>query len=824
MSLPLTTEQVAQLRPLVNEANYPAAYELLKEWTNGSEDPDVQLFRTWLLGAADVNRGIGPFAALISAYNMRQGELRGWPISNADNQAASDYIGERFFNDLVFPYSQIPDMENLVNFEPNGAIHLYDNYPDNYDTTKTQGANWVGTLLISPFGFDRTNLLLTAGESNAELDCMDDLKNVLFAYDAFKAAIWGVRGADWSLGSAWHAIQAMWNLPESSRLNGLPPQSWDLLDNIIVDLARGRIAGEDFELVRSLDKNDTLDHLMSAWNGVRTNFTTDETFLVTARDYFQSIEGNVQRNTGLERLYDKNINELVALAQADVKYRNALRALSIFALDLNTDQYADRYLELFDEQTGQGDMSRNYLTDRSAFLATLSRFSITNDSVVGANLIEFLDYVDGDLRETATITSASDHVSQRYFFGDEHADSFTGDRDEDHLYGGAGNDTLSGLAGNDYLEGNAGADQLNGNAGDDELHGGDGNDGGNNHGLNGGAGDDALYGEAGNDTLDGGADRDLLVGGLGQDHLLGGDGFDNLYGDNRYYDEELGRYVLVADGESDRLEGGAGDDLYYASAGDVINDSDGLGSVCMNVTAGTGESVYLLLGLGKLRQQEGNSDVYEEYNAYYDVTIRYTHNGDGSLTVTDTGNPANSITIEDFSDTHLGINIGAGINPPLWRDYEHISYWWDRYGSSVYSEQYNVPWATADNLFADAVRMVPRFIPIPRDEALAAVNHIEGTDRDDQLNGNDQNDSIDGGRGDDIIFADAGDDWLNGDEGDDDLDGGEGRDRLIGGDGNDTLSGGAGGNDLCQYALYECGIAYGNDKLFTSMEVLALHG
>jgi hypothetical protein len=302
MSLPLTAEQLDQLRPLVDARNYPAAYDLLKEWTADSEDPDVQLFRTWLLGATDVNQGVGPFAALIEAYNNRQGELRGWPITHADNQAASDHIGERFFDELVFPESQIPDMEALVNFEPNGAIYLYEDYPDNHDTAKTEGANWVGTLLISPFGFDRTNLLLTAGNSETALDSMDDLKNVLFAYDAFKTAIWGIRDTDWSPGSTWHAVQAMWNLPEAERLNGLPPQGWNQLDNIIADLAHGRTAARAFELVRNLDKNDTLDQLMSAWFGQRTNATTDETFVATASAFFQGIAGNVQRTTGLERL------------------------------------------------------------------------------------------------------------------------------------------------------------------------------------------------------------------------------------------------------------------------------------------------------------------------------------------------------------------------------------------------------------------------------------------------------------------------------------------------------------------------------------------
>jgi hypothetical protein len=452
MSLPLTDEQMSQLRPLVDARNYPAAYDLLKEWTEDVEDPDVQLFRTWLLGAADVNQGVGPFAALIGAYNIRQGELRGWPTNSADNQAASDVIAYRFFHELVYPESRIPDMEVLVNFEPNGARFLFDNYPDDGDTTKTQGANWVGTLLISPFGFDRTNLLLTEGVSETQLDCVDDLKNVLFAYDAFKAAIWGVRDADWSLSSTWHAVQAMWNLPEGGRLNGLPPQSWDQLDNIIMDLARGRTAARDFELVRLLDKNDTLDHLMSAWLGRRTNNTTDETFVATASEFFQSIAGNVQRTTGLERLDDKSADELAALALNDAKYRNALRSLSTFALDLTTEQYEQRHLQLFDPMTGQGDMTLNYLEDRAAALRMFREYDLSDRtdhffSAVGLPFWMWGDaqIVDRASGENLTVDGVDLGIADtRYLmFGGNGADELTGGTEEKLLYGEAINDTFS---------------------------------------------------------------------------------------------------------------------------------------------------------------------------------------------------------------------------------------------------------------------------------------------------------------------------------------------------------------------------------------------
>jgi Ca2+-binding RTX toxin-like protein len=731
---------------------------------------------------------------------MRQGELRGWPVSEADNQRASDLIAGHFINEMVLANSEIPDVMEIFRFEPNGAKLLYESYPDDNDTAKQEGASWVGAFLVSPFGFDMTDLLLTQGVSETDMDCMDDLKNVLFAYDAFQEALLSAFSEmDMTWSSSVNALLAGMSVPEVERLYGLVTEvgpEWS--DDNIANFMRGRTAAETFELIRNLGKNDTLDHLMSAWLGRRTNNTTDETFVATACEFFQSIAGNVQRTTGLERLDDKSVDELVALALTDAKYRNALRGLSTFALDLTAEQYAQRHLQLFDPMTGQGDMTLNYLNDRAAALEMFLQYDSSSQTDHFFDAIDFPSWTWGDARivdrasgEQLTVDGWDLGIADtRYLmFGGDGADELTGGTEEDRLYGGAGNDNIDGGEENDYLEGNAGADRLGGGEGNDELHGGAGNDSGGDRGLYGGAGDDALYGEAGNDTLDGGTERDLLVGGLGQDHLIGGDGIDNLYGDNRYFDEETNQYMLVDDGISDRLEGGLGDDLYFAGAGDVINDVDGLGTVCVNLTTGYGDQVYVMLGLNTIRQMD-DPNVYEEYNPYYDTTIRYALNG-ANLTIND------SITIENFRDADLGINIGAEYNTPLWRDPQHISYWFDMYRNHEYTDSYNVWWPPATNLFADAVMMVPRFFPITWDTTQeGATNVLRGTDEDDLLTGNEQDDFAHGGRGDDILSGEGGDDWLSGDEGSDTLDGGDGDDLLFGGEGDDNLDGGPGADRL----------------------------
>jgi trimeric autotransporter adhesin len=500
---------------------------------------------------------------------------------------------------------------------------------------------------------------------------------------------------------------------------------------------------------------------------------------------------------GVDRMLDDALQETdLGMASRYALYR--LRYVAVTGLDYS-EYNTQGQLDLYDPITQEGEMTRAYLADRAAFASVVvTNYLFGIAPLEGDQAIEFKDETTG---EHLTIRNDRDHATQRIFFGGDHDDTLTGGPDQDRLYGGLGDDRLIGEAQNDYLEGNAGIDRLEGGAGNDELYGGEGNDS-NIHGagLYGGAGDDALYGEAGHDTLDGGDDRDLLVGGLGQDHLIGGNGIDILYGDNRFFDESTELYDVVDDNELDRLEGGNGDDLYFAGNGDVINDVDGLGAVCMNVTLASGEQVYILLGLNGLYKLE-DSTVYEEYNPYYDVTFQYSLSG-SSLNVTElTSN--HSITVENYSSGQLGMSMGAEQNAPHWMIAQYVSYWFDWYWSTEYSQVYNVSWLTNDEIFLDAIAMPFQLYDVGRtglpwgvEGVRGEMNEMEGTDGNDTLEGSEEDDIFHGEHGDDIIFGDAGDDILNGGEGNDELDGGEGNDSVVGGEGNDTLDGGEGEDRL----------------------------
>ncbi|MCU7869288.1 MAG: hypothetical protein KZQ98_12250 [Candidatus Thiodiazotropha sp. (ex Lucinoma borealis)] len=554
---------------------------------------------------------------------------------------------------------------------------------------------------------------------------------------------------------------------------------------------------------------------------------------------------------------------LVDLANDNIAYRYALMHLNPFAVTGRDDLY-DRHndmdqLERYEETTQEGELTQSNLQDRAEFLVLLNQMNL-NDASVSGRRREFNE-LEQEILASVQSTDGGAEAYQRYHFGREsapnNADEMPGGRNHDHLYGSMGNDLLTGNAGNDYLEGNAGIDTLNGNEGDDELRGGAGDDGGSNHGLYGGIGDDALYGEAGNDTLDGGVGRDLLIGGNGEDILEGGDGIDILYGGFSYRDETSNEIVMVDDGASNTLRGGDGDDLYFASTGDVISDADGKGLVCVKVTAGNGEEVYVQLGLGPIRGP-GEPNVFVEYNEYYDTTITYTLVGD-TLHIND------SVKIENFTNGDLSIGLGYGSS--FW--YRFDSYWWSWFtesgpGTSIrnsyeqFYASYDVPWEA--DLPLGASRQTPgnRFIPISWEEVIGeneppviedtedppviedAEDPVNGTDQDDDItgdsgdddirgdngddtiSGNEGNDRVDGEDGNDTISGDGGDggdDVLVGGDGDDSLDGGIGIDHLAGGRGNDRLSGGPGdgdileggrGNDMYLYATGDGNIIINN--------------
>lgn len=143
--------------------------------------------------------------------------------------------------------------------------------------------------------------------------------------------------------------------------------------------------------------------------------------------------------------------------------------------------------------------------------------------------------------------------------GNNNANLLTGTLLDDLIRAHRGNDTVNAGGGNDYVDGGAGHDTLYGDAGADTLLGGEGNDG--------------LYGGADNDVLDGGDGLDWAVfsgGGAVNVNLTTGiatgQGVDTLISIEKVFGSSFAD-VITGNALANRLEGGDGDDFFFASPG-----------------------------------------------------------------------------------------------------------------------------------------------------------------------------------------------------------------------------------------------------------------
>ncbi|MCG7904954.1 MAG: hypothetical protein JAY95_00325, partial [Candidatus Thiodiazotropha taylori] len=314
----------------------------------------------------------------------------------------------------------------------------------------------------------------------------------------------------------------------------------------------------------------------------------------------------IYQNLEVESLASLSRDQITAQANDDISYRYALMQLNPFAISGRDSLYDEHNrngeLELYDAILESGVLTDQYISDRAYYLTELldrNIHDLQNLTISGAGAL-FWDADEGQFvsaSDPEVVVRQDWDILEHYRFGgdgDEREGQLTGGSRADQIYGGGGEDILMGNEGNDYLEGNDGVDTLDGGDGDDELHGGAGDDHRiHNSGLFGGEGDDALYGESGHDTLDGGSGRDLLIGGSGQDTLEGRQGIDVLSGDVGWIDSDRGIVEILDDREVDILRGGEGDDLYFAGVGDIINDSDGRGNVCVSMTLRDGSQQYV---------------------------------------------------------------------------------------------------------------------------------------------------------------------------------------------------------------------------------------
>ncbi|CCK80811.1 hemolysin-type lysine-binding protein [Desulfobacula toluolica] len=530
---------------------------------------------------------------------------------------------------------------------------------------------------------------------------------------------------------------------------------------------------------------------------------------------------------------------------SDQAHLFSLRALNPFAIiganysivnengELDIDNYSDKYIE-----------------DRSTFLYYLAHPDEKLPS--GEDTIQFTDKRLG-INTTAWKSGIGVDLTIRdYFWGTEVRDEFgsNGNTGDDHLYGMGGNDTLKGYGGEDYIEGGEGQDTMYGGGdkdtfyiqGEDDdydiFNGGDHNE-------------DTILGSEGNDTIrvhdfsgentveiiDGRGGENVIAGTgmvdtidmsgtalIDIDRIEGGDGADTIKGclaDDTIYG---GSKDQIEDNAVDQLEGGAGNDIYYAGTGDVINDLDGRGTVWFE-----GRELSGLTWTGLSPDSNIYSDSDENYYALFDNT--------SNTLIVSHSSTNHYIKIENFSDGTLGLTL-EDYTPPSDYDYTLIGSADD--DESDYHPDYDLgtySYGFGDN--ADITADMSTSISLEIYGG-AGSDYILGLPWDDYLNGGGGDDHIvsnsnstmapdivgdvmDGGDGNDLIqdtgnvgsvmLGGAGFDILNGYRGNDTMSGGSQTDVLTGHAGDDYLSGGD-GND----------VLLGDNDLFWTNSIMGMLG
>ena len=537
--MPYTFTQ-AQITDLVNlrgdrNANDPNVtfadvYERILEYIEGDNDADVQTVVVFLRGAVQVNGRVGNFSQLIRAYTQRELELRGsQPIADqemADTvQLASNAIASRIVNDIISG-GTLPTITSIADFDASGAVlAFFEPNLDPQDTAATEvAAGWAGTPFFSHFGDWQLWRLLSAGDAESApknsytMNRFDDLRNVLFALDSMSFGLRSQTVPEWI--ESWLDDPRVNAETFGSQLRTVlaviatTRQQQSVSTARVYELAAGQILSAFanvgspdlarlFAQMSVLGRGSVLDQIRGAFDGQIRSGTTDDTFLTAARSFFTGIDAAYLQSTGAEVASSRAAMVDGALAAGGERYRNALRGLSGFVIDLPS--YTGRDVDLYDRVTGSGSITDRWIEARAAMLEL--RWLMDQNNAPYAELWRPTGALYAPVLADRIFTDLASGVSLgidgvdfgivdpiKVVFGTAANNAITGGSGRDEIFGEGGDDTVSGGDGDDYIEGGAGADQLDGGAKNDQLIG--------------GAGDDSLTSGDGRDVLDGGAGSD----------------------------------------------------------------------------------------------------------------------------------------------------------------------------------------------------------------------------------------------------------------------------------------------------------------------------
>lgn len=415
-------------------------------------DPAVDSSFRWFSGAVGANENIGPFATFIRSYTEHQAVLRGVPLATGQMQIASNTVARNAIGDILNPlspnYGVLPAINDIATNDARGVGEaLFRSALPGDSAGTAQNSAWAGALLFSGLGSDQTWRLLGSSSSTAQLDRVDDLKNLLFAYDSFKYALDQTTAESGSISGALTFLG----------FSGLS----DTVADAISAVFGSTVALPYMEMIYWLGPEKMLDVLRKINDPNAVQDTTSANFAQRATDLFYGASG-LSSDLQIQSFDSLDPADLATRAQNDLAYRYTLTELNPFAV-LGVDYSAHNVngsLDLYDPATGTGELTADYLTDRSRF-AVLRAQSLETAT---PNLFQSVDYFE-DISTNTTIGISV--LTSKFIFGGTENDNIEGGLSADHLYGMGGNDILQGGSGNDYLEGGKGVDTLQGGTGYD---------------------------------------------------------------------------------------------------------------------------------------------------------------------------------------------------------------------------------------------------------------------------------------------------------------------------------------------------------------------
>jgi len=793
-------------------SNYADVYAYIRDQITPSIlHPGVDTnVASWFIVGTDVNAGIGPASVLIRSYTQRQGELRGVYLSDAKVQEASNAVAKNAFNHILDNNGLLSTLDQIAQNDASAiGKTLYELTLPN-DSAFTNNAAWSGNILFSGLGSDQSWRLL-GDKDDRTLNTVSDLRDILFAYDSFFKALEDVQASSGNSG----LIEVL-----ETFLNYGPISTGVTIADVVMAFWGNTVALPYAEMVHFLGEEAFLDILRKIADPNATQDTGSGDFVLRAHDLFYGPEG---LDSGLQvQLFDQfSPNDLATLAKNDLTYRYALKELNPFAV-LGVDYGAHNSngeLDLYNPETGQGELTEQYLIDRA-------RFAVLNAQALqtaAPNLFLSVDYFE-DMTTGTEI--GIPFFTSKYIFGGNDNDSIDGGLSSDHLYGSAGNDTLTGYGDNDYLEGGAGNDTYIYNPGDgfdtiidtdgdgsiivDDVTLTSGKQNGDNRVF---IGTDAnntkhTYVFATGNNATGG---DLLIDGIiliknfhnndlnltlaAADPVQNPQTIRTINGDLTPIDIDSAEGLQVGHDElgnvlvSDEAAPGIGDYLYDGAGNDAINSGGGNDIISARfaggddlIDAGTGQDMAYS-GIGNdvisggtgsdiLAGGSGDDRIYADQQISIDDAIA---NGNSQ---TGTGNKGEWEAGGSGDDTLVGGADNDVLNGGGGRDLL-------------------ISGAGDDDILGDVDR-----IPDTLAWTVTWVNNVrvyQPTDGNaapadaaaDVIYAGKGNDFVDAGAGDDIVFGEDGDDRLQGIDGNDMLFGGVGKATQTGGEGDDILAGGA---------------------------------